>query len=340
MPELNRQWLLASHPVGMPDESNWRLVEQPVEKPGPGQILVRAHYLSVDPYMRGRISRRRNYAAGVAVGAVMTGGGVGEVVESNHPDFAPGDIAESFTFGWQEYAVLDGASARKVDPGLGPIHSALSYLGLPGLTAYFAILEVGRARPGETVVISAAAGAVGQIAGQLAKLAGCRAVALASSEAKLAWCRELGYDAGIDYRSVNDLASAIAGACPDGIDLFLDNTAGPIHDAVMQNLAPGARVIVCGQVALADRFDQPDIGPRFLRQIMIARATVQGFLVLDYADRFELARRRLATWARSGRLRHREDVLDGIEQMPRAFLRLLNSQNFGKQLVCLVPDAP
>jgi len=236
--------------------------------------------------------------------------------------------------------VLDGASARKVDPALGPIHSALSYLGLPGLTAYFAILDAGRARPGETVVISAAAGAVGQIAGQLAKLAGCRAVAVASSKAKLAWCRELGYDAGIDYRSVNDLAGAIAHACPEGVDLFLDNTAGPIHDAVMQNLAPGARVIVCGQVALADRFDQPDIGPRFLRQIMIARATVQGFLVLDYADRFELARRRLATWAGSGRLRHREDVLHGIEQMPRAFLRLLSSQNFGKQLVCLVQEAP
>jgi NADPH-dependent curcumin reductase CurA len=335
---VNRQWLLASHPEGMPDESDWRLVEGPIEQPGPGEILVRAHYLSVDPYMRGRISRRRNYAAGVELGAVMTGGGVGEVVESKDPQFAPGDVAESFTFGWQEYAVLDGAGARKVDPGLGPIHSALSYLGLPGLTAYFGVLEAGRAQPGQTVLVSAAAGAVGQIAGQLAKLAGCRAVAVASSKAKLAWCRELGYDAGIDYRSVNDLAGAIADACPEGVDLFLDNTAGPIHDAVMPNLARGARVVVCGQVALADRFDQPDIGPRFLRQSMLARATVQGFLVLDYADRFELARRRLAEWAGSGRLRHREDVLGGIEQMPRAFLRLLNSQNLGKQLVCLVPQ--
>jgi NADPH-dependent curcumin reductase CurA len=184
---VNRQWLLASHPEGMPDESDWRLVEGPIEQPGPGEILVRAHYLSVDPYMRGRISRRRNYAAGVELGAVMTGGGVGEVVESKDPQFAPGDVAESFTFGWQEYAVLDGAGARKVDPGLGPIHSALSYLGLPGLTAYFGVLEAGRAQPGQTVLVSAAAGAVGQIAGQLAKLAGCRAVAVASSKAKLAW---------------------------------------------------------------------------------------------------------------------------------------------------------
>jgi NADPH-dependent curcumin reductase CurA len=332
---MNQQWLLASHPEGMPEASNWSLVERPIEKPGPREILVRAHWLSVDPYMRGRISRRRNYAAGVEVGAVMPGGGVGEVIESRHPDLVPGDIVESFTFGWQEYAMLDAARARKVDPGLGPIHSALSYLGMPGLTAYFAILEVGRARPGDTVVVSAAAGAVGQIAGQLAKLAGCRAVAVAGSAAKLAWCREIGYDALIDHRSVNDLAAAVADACPGGVDLFLDNTAGPIHDAVMQNLAPGARVVVCGQVALADRFDQPDIGPRFLRQIMIARATVQGFLVLDHADRFERARRRLADWARSGRLQHREDILDGIEQMPRAFLRLLTGQNFGKQLVRL-----
>ncbi|MGH6898847.1 MAG: NADP-dependent oxidoreductase [Geminicoccaceae bacterium] len=339
MAAVNRQWLLASHPEGMPDASNWRLVEGPIPQPGPGEILVRAHWLSVDPYMRGRISRRRNYAAGVGIGAVMTGGGVGEVVESNHPDFAQGDIVESFTFGWQEHAVLSAAAARKVDVSLGPIHSALGHLGMPGLTAYFAILEAGRARPGETVLIAAAAGAVGQIAGQLAKLAGCRAIAVAGSDAKLAWCREIGYDAGINHRSANDLAAAIADACPQGVDVFLDNTAGPIHDAVMQNLAPRARVVVCGQVALADRFDQPDIGPRFLRQIMIARASVQGFLVLDHADRFELARRRLAEWARSGRLRHREDILDGIEQMPRAFLRLLNGQNFGKQLVRVAAGA-
>jgi len=336
---VNRQWLLAAHPEGAPEAGNWRLVEGPIPEPGPGEILVRAHWLSVDPYMRGRISRRRNYAAGVEVGAVMTGGGVGEVVESRHPGFAPGDIVESFTFGWQEHAVLGGAGARKVDPGLGPIHSALSYLGMPGLTAYFAILEAGRARPGDTAVISAAAGAVGQVAGQLAKLAGCRVVGVAGADAKLAWCREIGYDAGINHRSANDLAAAIAGACPEGVDLFLDNTAGPIHDAVMANLAPRARVVVCGQVALADRFDQPDIGPRFLRQIMIARATVQGFLVLDQADRFELARRRLADWARSGRLRHREDVLDGIEQMPRAFLRLLRGENLGKQLVRLTAES-
>jgi NADPH-dependent curcumin reductase CurA len=192
MEGMNRQWLLASHPKGLPEASNWRLVEQAIASPGPGQLLVRAHYLSVDPYMRGRISKAGNYAAGVQLGHVMTGGGVGEVLKSEDPRFQAGDIVESFTFGWQEYPLISAQDARKVDPALGPVHSALSYLGLPGLTAYFALLDVGEPRPGETVVISSAAGAVGQIAGQIAKLEGCRAVAIASSDAKLAWCRELG----------------------------------------------------------------------------------------------------------------------------------------------------
>jgi NADPH-dependent curcumin reductase CurA len=257
------------------------------------------------------------------------------VLRSNDPRFRPGDIVESFHFGWQEYPVLKGSDARKVDPSLGPVHSALSYLGLPGLTAYFTLLHHAPVRAGDTVVISAAAGAVGQVAGQVAKIAGCRAVAIASSDEKLAWCRELGFDAGINYRTTNDLTAAVAEACPGGVDVFLDNTAGPIHDAVMQNLALKARVIVCGTVALADRLGKPDVGPRFLRQILVARARVEGFLLFDYADRYEEGRRRLAAWAREGRIRHREDMLDGIERMPRAFLRLLRSENFGKQLVRL-----
>jgi len=273
----------------------------------------------------------------VQVGEVMTGGGVGEVLASNHLDFAPGEVVESMRFGWQEYPVLDGKDARKIDRALGPIHSALSYLGLPGLTAYFGLLDVGRARPGDTVVISAAAGAVGQVAGQIAKLMGCKAVAIASSDEKLAWCRELGFDAGVNYRAVNDLGAAVVDACPGPIDVFFDNTAGPIHDAVMDNLAVGARVVVCGTVALADRFDAADIGERHLRRILVSRARVQGFLVCDFAQRYDEARARLARWAREGRIRHREDIVDGIEAMPHAFLRLLKSENLGKQLVRLVP---
>lgn len=331
----NRQWLLASHPEGMPDLSHWRLVESPIRAPGPGQLLIRALYLSVDPYMRGRISPRPNYAKGVEVGEVMIGGGVGEVLDSRHPEFSPGDIVESFGLGWQEFPVIDGASTRKVDRSLGPIHTALSYLGLPGLTAYFGLLQLGRPKPGESVVISAASGAVGQVAGQIAKLMDCRAVAIAGSEEKLRWCRELGYDVCINRRTAPDLNAAIAAACPGGVDVFFDNTTGPIHDAVMANLAVHARIIVCGTVALSARFEQPDIGPRYLRQILVTRARVEGFLLFDFAERYDEGRRQLAEWARAGKLRHREDFLDGIEQMPRAFLRLLHGDNFGKQLVRL-----
>ena len=333
MRNSNRQWRLKSFPEGMPTLDDWELVENPVPEPGDGEILVRSLYLSVDPYMRGRISPTKNYAQGVGIGDVMTGGGVGEVLRSNHPDFKAGDIVESFQFGWQDFPVLQADGTRKVDPDLAPIQSALSYLGLPGLTAYFALLHQARIQAGETVLISAASGAVGQVAGQIAKLKDCRPVAIASSDEKLAWCRELGYDAGINYRTTDDLVAAIAEACPNGVDVFFDNTAGPIHDAAMQNLAVKARVIVCGTIALADKFGQPDIGPRFLRQIMVARAKVEGFLLFDYQEHYDTARRELAAWYRDGKLKHREDVADGLEQTPAAFLRLLNSENFGKQLV-------
>ena len=333
MRNSNRQWRLNSFPDGMPTLDDWELVDTPVPEPGDGEILVRSLYLSVDPYMRGRISPTKNYAQGVGLGDVMTGGGVGEVVRSNHPDFKAGDIVESFQFGWQDFPVLQADGTRKVDPDLAPIPSALSYLGLPGLTAYFALLHQARIQPGETVLISAASGAVGQVAGQIAKLNGCRPVAIASSDEKLAWCRALGYDAGINYRTTDDLVAAIADACPNGVDVFFDNTAGPIHDAAMQNLAVKARVIVCGTIALADKFGRPDIGPRFLRQILVARAKVEGFLLFDYQEHYDAARRELAAWYHDGRLKHREDVADGLEQTPAAFLRLLNSENFGKQLV-------
>lgn len=335
MTRCNRQWLLKSHPDGLPSVADFELVERPLAEPGHGELLVRARWLSVDPYMRGRISRQSNYAAGVQVGQVMTGGGVGEVLDSRHPQFAAGDVVEGFGFGWQEYPVVTGDAVRRVDPRAGPIQSALSYLGLPGLTAYFGLVDVGRPKPGETVLISAAAGAVGQVAGQIAAIMGARPVAVASSDDKLAWCREVGYAAGINYRTAGDVEVAVREACPDGVHVFFDNTAGPIHDAVMANLAEHARVIVCGTVALADRFDQPDMGLRHLRRILVTRATVQGFLLFDYKPRYAEGRSQLAAWAREGRIRHREDVLDGIEQMPHAFLRLLTSQNFGKQLVRL-----
>ena len=219
----------------MPTLENWTLDRQPVPDPGPGQILVKAKWLSVDPYMRGRMSPSANYTKGVAIGEVMQGGGVGEVVASNHSAWKVGEIAEFMSFGWQEWSVLipelGPPGANKIDPNLAPIESSLSWLGMPGLTAYFGLLDVGRPRPGETVAVSAASGAVGQLVGQIAKLAGCRAVAIAGDEAKLGWCRAIGFDAGINYKKAPDLTAAVKEACPKGVDVFFDNTGGPIHDA-------------------------------------------------------------------------------------------------------------
>jgi NADPH-dependent curcumin reductase CurA len=337
---VNRRWLLAEHPDGMPTLNCWTMDSSPVPDPGPGQILIKAKWLSVDPYMRGRMSRATNYAKGVGLGEVMSAGGVGEVVASNHPAWKPGDIAESMSVGWQEWAVLSpdvpGAhGVNRIDPALAPIESSLSWLGMPGLTAYFGLLDVGRPRPGDTVVVSAASGAVGQVVGQLAKIAGCRAVAIAGSADKLAWCRELGFDAGVNYRTAADLTTAVKAACPRGVDVFFDNTGGPIHDAVMKNLGLHARVVICGRVALAGQYDKPDIGERFMGHLIVTRASIHGFLVHDWWHRRDEALRRLAGWHRAGALRFREDVLDGIERMPEAFLRLLDGQNFGKQLVRL-----
>lgn len=333
-----KQWVLTSHPTGMPTKANWALKTAPMPEPGPGEVLTRAVYLSVDPYMRGRISPRANYAAGVGIGDVMHGGGVGVVVESRDPGLKPGDIVESFRFDWQEYNVQKGAALRKVDPDMGPIHSALSYLGLPGLTAYFTLLTAGEMKAGDDVVISAASGAVGQVAGQIAVIKGARPIAVAGSDEKIDWCREIGYAAGINYRTEPDLNAAVKQACPEGVDVFLDNTAGPIHDAVMRNLAPKSRTVICGTVALADKFEEPDIGERFLRNIMIARATIRGFILFDHADRFDAARAELSSWAKAGKLRHKEDMMHGIEAMPEAFLRLLTGANQGKQLIQISDD--
>lgn len=334
----NRRWLLAKYPEGIPSLDTWRMEAVPVPNPGPGQIVVRAKWLSVDPYMRFRMSPAKSYAKGVEIGEVMHGGGVGEVVASNHPAWKPGDVAESMNFGWQEWSVLTPdvpgpAGVNKINPSLAPIESSLSWLGMPGMTAYFGLLDVGRPRPGDTVVVSAASGAVGQLVGQIAKLNGCTAVAIAGNDDKLAWCRELGFDAGINYKTAGDLTAAVREACPGGVDVFFDNTAGPIHDAVMRNLGTGARVVICGRVAMAGQLGRPDIGERFMGQLIATRAIVQGFLVFDWWHRRDEALERLAAWQRDGRIRFREDVLEGIERMPEAFLRLLDGRNFGKQLV-------
>jgi len=334
MRDTNRQWKLARYPQGMPQPGDWVLEEGPVPQPGPGQVLLASRFLDVAPYMRGRISPQKNYAAGVRPGDVMIGGAVAEVVRSEVDGYAPGDLVVSdFDFGWQDYAVLAPAKLRRVDTAVAAPECWLDVLGLNGITAYFGLFAAASMRAGDTVVVSAASGSVGQLVGQLTKIGGGRAIAVASTPDKIAACRELGFDDGIAYRETDDLAGALRRACPGGVDVYFDNTAGPILDAVLGNLATHARVTICGTVSLAGRFGEPDVGERYWRQVMVARARIQGFLVLDYADRYDEARARLARWVREGRIRQRFDIAEGLERTPEAFIRLLTSRNEGKQLV-------
>ena len=333
MNKANRQWRLANYPDGMPTEDNWIMSKSSIPEPGENEVVAEAIYLDVAPYMRGRISPQKNYTSGVGLGDLMVGGAIGQVVNSNVVDYPVGQLIVTGNFGWQEYAALKPNEMRKVDTEIAPLPCWFDFMGTNGITAYFGLIEVGSMKVGDTVVISAAAGSVGQIAGQIAKLSGCRVIAITSSEEKLAWCQKIGYDDGINYKTESNLIDAITRVCPNGVDLYFDNTAGPIHDAVMQNLATFARIVVCGTVSLADRFDEPDIGERFLRRILVARARVQGFIVDDYQNRHQEAWKCLANWYQRGLLNCEYDIIQDIHSMPSAFLRLLNSQNLGKQLV-------
>ena len=333
MNKANRQWRLANYPDGMPTEDNWIMSKSSIPEPGENEVVAEAIYLDIAPYMRGRISPQKNYTSGVGLGDLMVGGAIGQVVNSNVVDYPVGQLIVTGNFGWQEYAALKPNEMRKVDTEIAPLPCWFDFMGTNGITAYFGLIEVSSMKVGDTVVISAAAGSVGQIAGQIAKLSGCRAIAITSSEEKLAWCQKIGYDDGINYKTEPNLVDAITKVCPNGVDLYFDNTAGPIHDAVMQNLATFARIVVCGTVSLADRFDEPDIGERFLRRILVARARVQGFIVDDYQNRHQDAWKCLANWYQRGLLNCEYDIIQDIHSMPSAFLRLLNSQNLGKQLV-------
>jgi NADPH-dependent curcumin reductase CurA len=308
-----------------------------VPDPGPGEFLARVIYLSIDPYMRGRMSDARSYVPPVALGDVMEGGTVGEVVGSNHPGFAVGDVVEG-RFGWQEYAVSAGKGVRKIDPTVAPISTAVGVLGMPGLTAYFGLLEVGQPKAGETVVVSAASGALGALVGQIAKLRGCRAVGLAGSDSKVGYLTgELGYDAGINYHTTPDLDAALAAACPAGIDVYFDNVGGSITEAVSRHVNLFARFVVCGLISQYN-LTQPEIVPRNERFVLVNRVRIQGFLVFDFAARYKEGLTQLTEWVRQGRLKYREDVVDGLEQAPGALMGLLQGKNFGKMLVRVGPE--
>ncbi|KIC07707.1 oxidoreductase [Leisingera sp. ANG-M1] len=327
--------MLRSHPTAMPTPDNWTLEDRAIPDAVDGELLVKTMWLSVDPYMRGRISPAKNYAAGIPLGGLMKGGGIGEVIASNSPDFKPGDVVISDYFGWQPFSTIPAGSAKIVDTVSAPAQAALSYLGMPGLTAYFSLLKTGAPKEGETVLISAASGAVGQIAGQIARIRGLDPVAIAGTDTKVAWCKELGYRAGINHRTSTDLVGDVAAACPNGVDVFLDNTAGPLHDAAMLNLNTFGRVVIVGTIALADKFDKPDIGMRHLRQTLITRARIQGFLLDDFEEDYTNAAADLLSWHQQGLLKTREDIAEGIEAVPGAFVRMLKGENFGKQLVKL-----
>ncbi len=334
MAAVNRQITLAARPVGFPKVSDFQLVYSPVPSPVAGDVLVRSVYLSLDPYMRGRMNDAESYARPVAIGEVMTGGAVGFVVESRDPAFRSGDAVEGM-LGWQEYAVAQARDLRKVDPVLAPISTALGVLGMPGLTAYFGMLEIGDPKPGETVVVSGAAGAVGMLAGQIAKIEGCRVVGVAGSDAKVAWlCDELGFDAAFNYNTAEGCERALEDLCPAGIDVYFDNVGGVVTDAVVQLINVKARIAVCGQISQYN-LETAEAGPRWLHQLIVKQAKVQGFLISAYAERFPEGRAQLAAWLAQGKLKYREHVAQGIEAAPQAFIGMLQGKNQGKQLVQL-----
>ena len=318
----------------MPKESDFRLVDSPLPQAASGEVLVRALYLSVDPYMRGRIGGHVGYAKPIQPGEVMIGSVVGRVVESNDPRLDDGDIVEGM-LGWQEYAVASAKSLRKVDPSTGPISTSLYVLGMPGLTAYFGLLDICKPQPGETVVVSAAAGAVGSIVGQIAKIKRCHAIGIAGSNAKIRHITgELGFDGGFNYRDTGDYYGKLKDLCPNGIDIYFDNVGGEITDAAMRLLNARARVSVCGQISEYNS-DEPSVGPRWMGQLIVKQAKVEGFLVHQFADRFEDGLRQLSHWLREGRLRYSEDIVEGLENAPGAFIGMLEGKNTGKRLVKL-----
>jgi NADPH-dependent curcumin reductase CurA len=343
MPTLtNRQILLKSRPSGRVTANLFEFAESPRPAPGPGELLIRALYLSIDPAMRGWIAEAANYSTPVPLGTPMRSFTLGEVAESNHPGYAPGDLVYGRQ-GWQEWAVSDGADIdRKVDPADGPVTAALHVLGLNGITAYFGLLEVGEPKDGETVVVSTAAGAVGSVVGQIARIKGCRALGITGSAAKVRQCLdEFGYDAALDYHAETDLAAALGAACPSGVDVYFDNTGGSISDAVLAHLNVGARIVICGTMGIPDvgANEPPPQGPRPNRALLVARARMQGFLVLDHMHRADEAVAELSQWLREGKLGYAEDIVEGLENAPAALVRLLAGENKGKMLV-RVADQP
>jgi NADPH-dependent curcumin reductase CurA len=329
---VNRQFVLASRPTGLPEESNFKMIETPVPALKDGEFLARAMYLSVDPYMRGRISQARSYAAGVEIGGLMVAGGVARVVESKNANFAVDDIVDVY-MGWQEYVVSNGRGMRKLDPSVAPVSTALGVLGATGLTAYFGLLDVCNPKPGETVVVSGAAGAVGSIVGQIAKIKGCTTVGIAGGDDKIEWIlKDCGYDAAFNYKTTDNYGAKLKELCPKGIDVYFDNVGGAITDAVFMQINTFARMSICGQISQYCN-SKPEMGPRLLGMLIVARARAQGFLITDYMARFGEGLAEMSGWVREGKIKYREDIVEGFENLPKAFIGLFHGENIGKRIV-------
>ncbi|WP_265553919.1 NADP-dependent oxidoreductase [Serratia grimesii] len=337
----NRRFLLASRPHGEPTADNFRLETVPTPQPAAGQVLLRTVYLSLDPYMRGRMSDAPSYAPPVQIGEAMVGGTVSRVVTSQHPDFKPGDWVLGYD-GWQDYALSDGSALRNLGPHLAHPTRLLGVLGMPGFTAYMGLTEIGQPKPGETLVVAAASGAVGSVVGQVAKLKGCRVVGVAGGKEKCRYVvEELGFDACIDHRAP-DFAAQLAAACPQGIDIYYENVGGAVFDAVIPLLNTQARIPVCGIIAHYNATNLPagpDRLPMLQGLILRKRIRMQGFIIFDdFAEGFDEFLRQMSEWIEQGKIKFREDLVDGLENAPQAFIGLLQGKNFGKLVIRVGED--
>jgi NADPH-dependent curcumin reductase len=335
----NHQFRLAARPVGLPKRSDWNATEEPVRDPGPGEVLVKVLYLSLDPAMRGWMNAARSYVEPVEIGAVMRAGGAGKVIASGNPAFAVGDYVTG-VLGAQEYALVDAKGAKgliKVDPKLVPLAVYLSALGVTGLTAYFGLLEIGQPKAGDTVVVSGAAGATGMAAGQIAKIKGCRAVGIAGGAEKCNYVvKELGFDACIDYKNQN-VAEELRKHCPKGVDVYFDNVGGEILDMVLAQISRGARVVLCGAISQYNSTTGIK-GPSNYLSLVINSARMEGFIVFNYAPRYGEAAREMAGWIIAGKLKSKEDIVEGFQTFPETLLKLFRGENVGK-LMIKVADA-
>jgi len=332
MSNKNMKITLAKRPIGMPDKSCFEFSETQAGQPAKGEVLVKTLYLSVDPYMRGRMNDAKSYMPPFNLNETITGSGVGEIIESNAEGFSEGDYVTG-KFKWEKFPVLPVSDLRKVDSGAAPLTAYLNILGPTGLTAYFGIMDIGKPKPGETFVVSGAAGAVGSVAGQIAKLLGCRVVGIAGSDEKVQMLKEkFGFDEAINYKTEKDIKAALQKACPNGIDIYFDNVGGEISDAAISLINFGARIPLCGQIAYYNTTEELQ-GPRVTSTILLRMALMQGFLILNYAERFPEGLAKLAEWYKAGKLQMVESVTEGFENLPDAFLGLFTGKNTGKQVV-------